>query len=695
MTNPSANNFEHEPLAPLASSETLPASPEVLASQAVESASAALDTITEGLSLDDANRVVGELVDDVRHQYNEKTLPLEETENPMLVGLLQVDQAAVGPSQTVDAVNQAPIELLDRPLHTLELFAGPAVVEDIVSKLEAHHSESVAPESRNVSHQDEVYDQEKDGPEFEKEAAEQHVRGVIMEVDRIIDQHIAGEAIDESAKKIYEARAGIRHGGYSLETASQLADAFIRMDSAFKTTHPDTFIGVSYCNEIPADMLAKLYAQNPGESGGGQSIKEYIETLAIDSTDPYKRKATLRLVNKIYKESGGILSEQAMQDPIVEKLISNVSSRAKLEVELMPFPIGEKDPSIISENNQEIALHSMLALEHLGLPQTMNAEYLASALTRRSGENGYDVRAVQLELEAAIKAVEAIGIDKAKQLYEQIGLECLPYYSISELKTLVGVMDRDPDVIAHLQAGDVTCEFSDFRGDHNGAMVGSVLRETYQTASGRTLRFEMTSPASIYRHMAFLKSRGIAPSTLVYSAHGDPGAAGIGSGPDRSVFVSKLSAEVEKNMDARHADVIRVDQTQIGRLVQEYMQPNRGIDSSDEAVGKRVVIFSTCSGDKVAPERGVMTSVAQEIAIASGKGVDVYAADEVMYEHHRQDGDVTFNDYFSSKPENGERTISVTKKLTIERGLLGIGKKLKREPVMRIPFKKQSARQGA
>lgn len=416
----------------------------------------------------------------------------------------------------------------------------------------------------------------------------------------------------------------------------------------------DTLSRLLIIEQLPDSVLARLLDQSDDTGGAMRRLIE--QSIGDDSLYSFDEKGLcLRLVERVmsYRKKHPGAPGAVELDNIKADIYSSFQGDEKsMAIARIPESPRQDIPmSEAREFNDGVCEAAMEVMTKMDLPAGIIEQQLLAIKTRLRrdqndvNEDGRVINggAVRRELKKIKFIKQMIGGDYLKQIHEQFGVEVLEAYGVDQVWLLVDLAQKDPATIEHLRGGDVTVVFANARGDHNGAIVNSAKK--FIKTSGRTILFEVKEAGDIYRRMAYLQQLGIKPSTLVYDSHGHPGMTTFGESGggfragDRAGFIDPDG----------NSDKISIKQTQFGRLVRNYMQPNRGIDSTTENIGKKQIILATCSGDDRNTWRslGVSESVAEAVAVTLGisPDTDVYASGEEMYIDQHEPGAVSFRQY--------------------------------------------------
>lgn len=422
----------------------------------------------------------------------------------------------------------------------------------------------------------------------------------------------------------------------SFEMTERAVDKIAELEAHLRMEYPDGLKSIASCAElIPDTTLQEMYMY-PSKADKNV-LTELMDNVSVHSAAGIG--VHVRLLKKIYQQPDGELGLN-VDDPYVKKML-DVIQKDEVVFNIAAIPERPKgtNPSDIAVFNKDVTAQATHLMGQIGLTTRdqdgkVDSPYLKSALVRlrnreveSTGRQKAVIDTFQLrnELYMTYENLARVGgPEEAKKLHDVFGIDQLWMYSPEELETLQLLANRDQATIDHLNDGDVTVVFSNAMDDHNGAIVELA---NYRKESGRTLRFESTHVESIYRRMIFLKGLGIKPSTLVYETHGAPGAITEGGA---LLWAAKPASGLREYDDQRSDRVMSDDADGLYRLVRDYMQPNRGIDSDDELIGKKQVIVSACSSDKqVLLADGSRTSFLERVA-----RMVAYPSDKAMQNGH-------------------------------------------------------------
>ncbi len=438
---------------------------------------------------------------------------------------------------------------------------------------------------------------------------------------------------DETYEHLFDV---LQAGEYSDETAFLVTQALNKWDDYIRHNDDpgDHNKMMEILLDMPEERLRRVYAAK-SDDGSQNPLHELFEKEEMKTAEA--RLAYTILLEKCLGPKA--LVDRETTNPHLQALLEKYDHPARALLETIPdMPQSTEQYNSFAN---DVYKKARILLRSAGYPPEMVSQFMpAAAIRNRNKKGALTAPSYKKELKAMIDQSLRIGANNIKKLYATVGMENIWNYSDYDVDTLLLLIDKDPSEIKRLRDGDVTVLMTDIRGDYNGAMTHQEAIDGYAKPSGRTLRFELTKASDVYRHMIFLNRLNIYPSTLVFAAHGAPGVTGIGAGSERIEFVvsdGKFGAQKNKQ--------IQIDKTSIGRLKNEYMQPNRGIDSSDDVKNQKVIVLYTCSGDaQVEMGQGKYSSVAEEVSSAIGQGSIVYAGEKSLFVTAGDDG-VKFLDH--------------------------------------------------
>ena len=413
---------------------------------------------------------------------------------------------------------------------------------------------------------------------------------------------------------------------------------------------------------IPTKKMQELFLYTD-EDDRPSAFARYIDTdTNSDSQLVHKAKFFLETT----KPERGLIDMQ--HHPVIARLVDRLGGPAAAKIvdgeqSLVTLPLdgGSENeiamqPEAIDQHNNryERAIQDYLVL-NLGLSReliTAISDAMKSRLQRAVTSEPIDPNTINPEaqpsssmiyqrsgvLSAMLRIgenVRTIGAETIERLHSELGIVNIDRYSPEDLQTMVKLLDKDPATIENLQNGDVMTVFSDAYGDWNGAFTHSL--DNVRRDNGRSLLFEIAKPSDLYRHMIFLKQRGIKPSSLSINAHGSPGLTYFGSSSVGAGFylaAGYLGHTEDEEMNNKNVDV-SLYQANLSRLFsEEFFQPSKGIDDAADWIGSTQLIINSCSSD-VSNEEW-LHSTAEVIAAKTAKprgddALSVIAASDVLY----------------------------------------------------------------
>jgi hypothetical protein len=364
--------------------------------------------------------------------------------------------------------------------------------------------------------------------------------------------------------------------------------------------------------KAPDNLLSAAYSSEEEEK---PSVIHDAITEHLQSTNPDLN--AVRCLRKIHGTQDVLaLSDTAgphQADANVQKLISSESfSSIVLGADMSDqLSTAEKAARPLGETYEWTERY----FKSLGLSEKLIDDIVFASFGRTTDKNGeldYDkYRAMVSGFSERTQRLDAEAINKLRAEAVIIDMD---YYDVEQLDRMKRLVEGDRELIEYLQAGDVTVVFADSSGDPKGALKSDP--QTYETSSGRTL--------------------GIKPSTVVFSAHGEPvdGMDFGDQGPGGRGF--RIASHAQKPEDIA-GDSLEI----LVYMVDEMMQDSRGIDDNEAAIGRRRIILDACHQEvrrslveRVDQDGKVVISV-ESTAVSIVRAVndprlDVYAAPAAM-----------------------------------------------------------------
>jgi hypothetical protein len=237
-------------------------------------------------------------------------------------------------------------------------------------------------------------------------------------------------------------------------------------------------------------------------------------------------------------------------------------------------PKGESTWKETQKHMHDWASKAIAAAAGIGKEEAANYTFSAT-------RNHEDKHIVQI-----LDIFDHFGADRIRQITQATGIQGLEAYTVPQLERMEKMV-TDPEGFANeLSNHDVTVLLVNRVGDHNGVMRGAA--DLYDD-NNTTLFFEISRMSDIYRRMRTLNKAGIKPSTMVLAAHSGPGQFMVSDDRDpqlrkrdiASVAGSKLVEIANKDPEmlepGEKAYSMRGMKGMV-RLVDEFMQPSRGLD---------------------------------------------------------------------------------------------------------------------
>ncbi len=325
---------------------------------------------------------------------------------------------------------------------------------------------------------------------------------------------------------------------------------------------------------------------------------------------------------------------------LVRKEMRNPKVIAAMQTALFSFD----EASALGSEKVRKTLVEQILVNSYGLSETDVTDYAFSTI------HGYgDEMVIDL-----VARLDHFGIERLRAMTKATGIIGIESYSIEQLERMERLITEPEEMSEELRERDVSVLFVNRYDSDN-----SLMREWAKTfddtnGSGRTLFFEIANPADIYRAFVQLQKAGIKPATVAIAAHGSAG--GFVISDDRNPEVKKdrwLVTDGKRVTEAKNTsfaetgrnriDAPMHDMSGLARVVENYMQPSRGVDDDPQDEGRKKIILVTCQmaaetpqydlddeGNKVQiGNESVVSQLGKELA-ASGvqSSVDIYGAVE-------------------------------------------------------------------
>ncbi len=201
-----------------------------------------------------------------------------------------------------------------------------------------------------------------------------------------------------------------------------------------------------------------------------------------------------------------------------------------------------------------------------------------------------------------IQKIELLGKEKLASIRGFNGIYALADYSLDQLEAMALIAEGYPDELDRLREHDVTVMFTNKMGDGNNIL--SKNPAMVDDKSRRVIFFEIQSLRDIYQSIHRLHERGIKPSTLILAAHLFRGQVPVARKPPvdstrerlavASVHTSALVEHANATSDGSDFGYTMYGMKGLGRLVDDFMQPSRGIDDPAESAGRKRAVFLSC-----------------------------------------------------------------------------------------------------
>lgn len=398
----------------------------------------------------------------------------------------------------------------------------------------------------------------------------------------------------------------------------------------------------------PAGIIRTLYHTS--------TINKPLRYLLERATPTMRHTGVaLQLLEKAY-DTADIFGLIALKDsdPLLKHLLDNPDGQADYAIaqrikEPDPAWSDDKDPRQADLARHEWA--SRYLKEVVRLPDDLRHDLEFSSFSRNYNQSTKRLNPNFLAGMLTRTAIVARyhGVEKLAELRDKAGIINFDYYKITRnpdtgkaeslLDSTSKLIEGDPAMIEHLQAGDVTVVFTDGRSDYDGGLIRTP--RNYATANNRTLYFELNTPQDLYRHMTLLKKYGIKPSTIIMQAHGAPGMMNLGDWQANNAFLMTNQYRHPRSKNWPEKTGTLLEAQGIARIVNEYMQDSRGIDDNPEAAGRRRLFLVSC--EQATPQTVIrpkehdgriayiqtQESMVETLALlVNNPDVDFYASDE-------------------------------------------------------------------
>ncbi len=269
-----------------------------------------------------------------------------------------------------------------------------------------------------------------------------------------------------------------------------------------------------------------------------------------------------------------------------------------------------------------------------------------------------------------IEAFDYFGAERLKSISQATGIYGLEAYSIPQLERMERFVVEPDELAKELADRDVTVVLNNRVGDHNGAI--SNTSELFED-DNNTLFFEINTMGDIYRKMSLVHKAGIRPSSLVLAAHSNKGQFMVSDDRDPSMRRRDIATIAGKKLvefTTSNKELLPGDRAYamegmkgMARLIDDYMQPSRGIDDDESNTGRKKIIFQACNmateterreldnknEKEVIGMESVISRLGADITNNGTKSnVDIYGAATGLQMHRTEHG-VSY----SGQPEDG------------------------------------------
>ncbi len=250
----------------------------------------------------------------------------------------------------------------------------------------------------------------------------------------------------------------------------------------------------------------------------------YAMTMSDSRIELQGQKARLQGYSTIQEKHAAIMAGDIQDDglPTLDVLLSSAG-----ELSLDTEPTKTKDV--------------MLAcMEAMDLPAELSEVIASAVLARCYQKSEEDGNKEQLKphypqaiLAKLADTVKGMGVSTITRLHEECGIVNFADTTRTMLERMVKFIDRDPELMEHLQNHEVCVVIKDASNDPSGTFVhedsifetvdeATLLFEVYRSNNGNDETQQITSMGDL------LAERDIHPSLVVYGAHGNMGLMNMG-----------------------------------------------------------------------------------------------------------------------------------------------------------------------
>lgn len=308
-----------------------------------------------------------------------------------------------------------------------------------------------------------------------------------------------------------------------------------------------------------------------------------------------------------------------------------------------------------AENKKKAADWLSDAISKVGGISIDEAKRYTFSASKHTGE------ADKMFLDVAEK-FDHFGLERLKAISKATNIYGLEGYSIKQLEFMEKYVTDPESVSSQLKNHDVNLVLINRSGDHNGVLQSTASDIEDGETSQRNLFFEIDRLSDIYKVFVKLKKAGIKPSTLLIASHAGPGQFMVSDDRDpdmkrRDIAVIASSAVIslanERGLMDKGDTGFPIEDTKgFKRLIDEFMQPSRGIDDNKKDIGRKKVIFQSCHMGSQVDEAGIVAgekksvgkeSVVSKLAktlVSNGLAtlVDIYGAPGGIQMHATEKG---------------------------------------------------------
>lgn len=390
--------------------------------------------------------------------------------------------------------------------------------------------------------------------------------------------------------------ATLRAGGYSADELEALFTAIHHVDTSIQGRP----FGWKYIEAADPSALSEL-SKRP-DTILDTMITHAVETGEWQNNDvvyqDVVKAAELATAGRVgtigqWREKGAVAAtslsiEKLASDPRLPETYATIASERiekdkTLDAAGKMIELRKVEKALLGEVlglSQAVADDIRLAIEG----RTMRRDKDGQIMPLDAG-GGIDIPNWSQVMRQMSEARQRLGTEGLQSLYENCGIVNFDRYSMKQLERMQALLQRDPDLIGHLQKNDVRIVLTDAFGDHNSAFSPPVMNDL-DTDLGTALFFELRRPGDLYRHPVMLKNRlGVVPSSTILGLHGNFGFMAVTTPGTTYQLVS--AAEKDEKGKRMYSSELSISESRVAQLFGKYMRPSR-------KTGEREVILLSC-----------------------------------------------------------------------------------------------------